>query len=132
MTKSTKTTTPTLMDKSMKIFVAAFKKPMKDKSPRQTALRHFTSKLAMPKTKAATYYALCMKKVREVESAEALQGKQVFAVVKVDHTNTVTSFGHFMTRQAALDFNAAYQHDGVVKGAVAQGDVIDAKRLKSA
>jgi hypothetical protein len=127
-----KSTSTTLMDKSMKIFVAAFKKPMKDKSPRQTALHHFATKLEMPKTKAATYYSLCMKKVRESQSSESLQSKTVHTAVKVDENNIVTSFGHFMDRNAALEFNAAYQHDGIVKGVVAQGDVIDPKRLKTA
>ena len=130
MAKSTSTIT--LMDKSMKIFVAAFKKPMKDKSPRQTALHYFTTKLEMPKTKAATYYALCMKKVREAQSAEALQSKTVHTAVKVDENNIVTSFGHFMNRDEALAFNTAYQHDGIIKGVVAQGDVIEPKRLKTA
>lgn len=121
------------MNQAMKIFEKAFKKPLKDHTPRQTALHYFETKLGMAKTTAATYYSHCMKKVRDVQEAEVAESKKTpWAVVKLDHNSAVTSYGHFLTRAAAAEFNAKYQHDGLIRGNVEQGQVIDAKQLKSA
>lgn len=121
------------MDQAMKIFEAAFKKPLKDKTPRQTAIARFQSKLGLAPTAAATYYSHCMKKVREAQHGEVAESKkQPWSAVKVDGNNAVTSYGHFLTKAAALEFNSTYEHDGVVRGKVEQGDIIDAKNLKSA
>lgn len=132
MAKST-TKKVSKMDQAIKIFEAAFKKPLKGKTPRQTAIYQFQTKLGMAPTAAATYFSHCMKKVREAQHEQvATSKKQPWSAVKVDGSGTVTSYGHFLTQAAALEFNSKYEHDGIIRGAVNQGDVINIATLKTA
>lgn len=131
-----KTKRTTLMANALAIFIQVYNNK-NGESCRQRVLSQFQSKLNMKFYKAQTYYNHCETKMREAEQAlaeeRAAAGKPVWTAFKIDGkkgSTTVSNAGSFLTLKAAREFNATYEHHGVVKGLVKSGDVVDSSTIK--
>lgn len=123
-----------LMTAAMTIVMAAYANP-EATNPRKDAIDTMQEKLIMASgkpmapTTAATYHALCLKKLlteqNEAAEEKAAKGKPVWSVFKVKQ-GVVTSVGLFTTKKAATAFNKGFRHHGVEKGVVEVGDQIAA------
>jgi hypothetical protein len=106
------------------------------KNIRKMAREALMSQLGMKGTTAATYVSHAIEHFREQEQAKALDkaeaGKKVWSAVKTDKQGAVTSFGVFMTKKAATEFNATFHHSTVIDGVAETGQIVPVKKTKAA